>query len=225
MARLHQNRTSWRERPRAGSYGPAGLSFGGSPAPCEGLQNQTHAALQQLRGELKSLSVRSMHGSAAAVVAPAASAAALPFVAAATGGGSGGGHPVVAGIGNGPVDYGAGGSSGGGGDGAFSESGLSGGASGGGVGSPTPGYGRHSEGQAQQLSPSRLSASCSNYYNSGDECGAGRNGAGVPTEPQIFPHYQALPHSGGLGNRAPLTATAAAVHSAVVAHTEARVRA
>ncbi|GIL62759.1 hypothetical protein Vafri_16935 [Volvox africanus] len=226
MVRLQQTRTSWRERPRAGSYGPVGLSFGGSPAPCEGLQNQTHAALQQLRGEFKSLSVRSMHGSAAASVAAAASAAALPLGAAAgaTGGGTGGGHPAVVGVGSGSVGSGAGGSSGGGSDfGAFGRGGLSGGASGGGVGLPIGVYGRHSEGHAQ-LSPSRLSVSYRHYYNSGDEGGAGRSGGGCPAKPELFPQYQVSPPRSGLEPRAPLEATAATVQSAMAAHTDAPVR-
>ncbi|GLI66192.1 hypothetical protein VaNZ11_009957 [Volvox africanus] len=226
MVRLQQNRTSWRERPRAGSYGPVGLSFGGSLAPCEGLQNQTHAALQQLRGEFKSLSVRSMRSSAAASVTAAASAAALPLgaAAAAIGGGSGGGgHPAVAGVGSGSVGSSAGGSSGGGGDfGAFGRGGLSGGASGGGLGPPIGVYGRHSEGHAQQLSPSRLSVSYRHYYNSGDEGGAGGSGGGCPTKPELFPFYQISPPSSDLEAQAALEATGATGAAVQSEHTRSR---
>ncbi|PNW75566.1 hypothetical protein CHLRE_12g531850v5 [Chlamydomonas reinhardtii] len=90
MHRLQVNRSSWKERARAGStsrdVGPTGSGGGGPGATGEGLQNQTHAALEQLRGELKSLSMRSMHGGEGAV-----RHVPLPSMAAVPGAGSGGG--------------------------------------------------------------------------------------------------------------------------------------
>ncbi|KAG2453395.1 hypothetical protein HYH02_001619 [Chlamydomonas schloesseri] len=90
MHRLQQNRTSWKERARAGSLsrdvGPSASGGGGAGGAVEGLQNQTHAALEQLRGELKSLSMRSMHGGE---VVPRHLP--LPAIMGAPGAGGGGG--------------------------------------------------------------------------------------------------------------------------------------
>ncbi|GLC37162.1 hypothetical protein PLESTF_001425100 [Pleodorina starrii] len=101
MARLQANRSSWRERSRSSSHtaaghphsigaGAAGTAAVAAPHCESGLQNQTHAALEQLRCELKSLSMRSMHGSPAAAAA-AAAAAAPPSGPSSAGAAAGGG--------------------------------------------------------------------------------------------------------------------------------------
>ncbi|EFJ51610.1 hypothetical protein VOLCADRAFT_87808 [Volvox carteri f. nagariensis] len=174
--------TSFRDRQRGGSYGHAGHfgGPGGSLSPCEGgLQNQTHAVLEQLRGELKSLSMRSLpvcgSGGAAAVAATGAGTA-----ASSSGGGgaaNNGGHVVTL------MSHGSGGGAGRG-------------------GSPGPGSGRVSDGQPPQVSPPRLFLNRTNHSigsgGAGSDAGVaagsggGDHGGGAAPEapPELFPPRQ-----------------------------------
>ncbi|KXZ51266.1 hypothetical protein GPECTOR_13g753 [Gonium pectorale] len=89
MQRLQQNRSSWRDRSSSARVpGPQGAGGGGPQN--EGLQNQTHAALEQLRGELRSLSMRSMPGGTAATSAGGGGIGAGGVHAGGSGGNAGG---------------------------------------------------------------------------------------------------------------------------------------
>ncbi|KAG2438739.1 hypothetical protein HXX76_005284 [Chlamydomonas incerta] len=186
MHRLQQNRTSWKERARAGSLsrdvGPTGSGGGGPGGTGEGLQNQTHAALEQLRGELKSLSMRSMHGGEGA----APRHVPLPAMAGAPGAGGGGGGMALHSSHNGPASAGVVSAS------AVPQWGAS----------TPPGtstvdrergpFARISEGQSQ-LSPSRLSISNRDAASSG---GAGDISplSSIPSAPS--PLRNTVRHSG-----------------------------
>lgn len=116
MVRLQQNRSSWRVRPQAGSHGLVSMSGVGVSGSCEGgLQKQTHAVLEQLKGELRSLSIRSIHA-ASSTVALVTSAG--PAAGGCGGGGGGCAAPgSVTAAGHGTVDNDTCGSRCGGGDG------------------------------------------------------------------------------------------------------------
>jgi hypothetical protein len=140
--------------------GPSGSGGGGGATGTgEGLQNQTHAALEQLRGELKSLSMRSMHGGEGAP-----RHAQLPVMMGAPGAGGGGGGGTLHNSHNGPL------SSGSPSAGTVSSSAVPqwGGSTppGSSIDRERGAFARISEGQSQ-LSPSRLSISNRDAASSG----------------------------------------------------------